>query len=275
MKTMGYVSLFAGAALLAGCVGQDVDRLNATDISGGTPFTQQLAVEYRDLANFEANEMLDWTDAEYFARKGLASAAGEVVEPSVLADWNLPVDSVDELTTARGMLMDALATGARETFPIEAAIAQAKFDCWVEQQEENIQPDHIAACRDEFYAALALMVDQPGVAGEVFFVFFDFDQSVITAQGQEVINQVIDFYGPDLTIAVAGHTDTSGSAAYNLGLSARRAEAVRQALVAGGVPADAIMTDSFGESDPLVPTPDGVREPSNRRAEIRFVDTMM
>ena len=98
---------------------------------------------------------------------------------------------------------------------------------------------------------------------------------MITAQGQEVINQVIDFYGPDLTIAVAGHTDTSGSAAYNLGLSARRAEAVRQALVAGGVPADAIMTDSFGESDPLVPTPDGVREPSNRRAEIRFVDTMM
>ena len=105
-----------------------------------------------------------------------------------------------------------------------------------------------------------------------YFVFFDFDQSVITAEAQAVINQVVGDWsaagGP--TIAVIGHTDLSGTPAYNLGLSQRRAAAAANALVATGADAAAIVTDALGESNPLVPTPDGVREPSNRRAEISF-----
>lgn len=269
MKIIRLVSLFAGATLLAGCVGSDVNRVNQVEPTG-SPFTQELARQYRDLANFEANLMADWRDADHFARKGLAAAAGEAVAPDAVEDRALPEGSVAELTAARQLLAEFFATGAIDTDPVRAATAQAKFDCWLEQQEENFQVDHIAACRDEFYAVVAV----PPPSGEpVYFVFFDFDQSVITAAGQAIIDQVVaDFAAGGVTsVEVVGHADRSGPDAYNLGLSQRRADAVRNALTAGGIPAAAITTGFRGEREPLVPTPDGVREPSNRRAEIRFL----
>ena len=270
MRIVQNVSLFVGAALLAGCVGANVDQLNDTDIPGNS-FTQNLAREYRDLANFEASVMQDWADAEYFARKGLQSAAGEVVAPATLAEWDLPSGALGDLTSARARLDSALNGGGRASFPFEAAIAQSRFDCWVEQQEENHQSDHIAACRDEFFAALAILEGVPAPMDESALVFFDFDQATVRADAQTILNGVVSMVlqmptTPNIT--VVGHTDLSGSPAYNIGLSQRRAAAVERALVAGGVPANAINTSGLGESQPLVPTPDGVREPSNRRAEI-------
>ncbi|MEX2200071.1 MAG: OmpA family protein, partial [Dongiaceae bacterium] len=69
-------------------------------------------------------------------------------------------------------------------------------------------------------------------------------------------------------ISVVGHTDLSGSAEYNMGLSLRRADSVRDALLAGGVSPEQITTAGRGEAEPAVPTADGVREQANRRAEI-------
>ena len=268
MRMVRNVSLFVGAAMLAGCVGANVDRLNDTDIPGNS-FTQNLAREYRDLANFEASVMQDWADAGYFADKGLQSAAGQIVEPANLAEWNLPSGAQADLADARTRLVAALGSG-RDGFPLEAAIAQSRFDCWVEQQEENHQADHIAACRDEFFAALAVLEGvTPGE--EAFLVFFDFDRSDIRPDAQEILNGVIDLaqqMSGTPVVAVVGHADRSGSDLYNQRLSERRAAAVERALAAGGIPSDAIATSGLGESMPLVPTPDGVREPSNRRAEI-------
>lgn len=272
MNTVRYLSVFAGATMLAGCTGMAVEQLNNAEATG-SPFTQQLAQEYRAFANFEASEMYDWTDADYFAEKGLRAAAGEVVPPEELSNWDLPEGKIAELSEARQRLVTALNGGAREEFPVEAAIAQAKFDCWVEQQEENHQPDHIAACRDEFFAAMEQIEAQPMPdAPAVYFVFFDFDRSEITEAGEAIIAQVIADYDAGMVdeVSVVGHTDTSGPDAYNLALGSRRAEAVKQALIAGGIPASEIVTATEGESDPLVATPDGVREPSNRRSEIRF-----
>ena len=260
-----------GVLGLSGCVGYDVDRLNSTEPTAGTEFTRALAVEYRELANFEGANEDDWASAELFARRGLAAANGDVLEPFFLSDFYLPTNGVAELRDARFRLMRALATSARERLPAVSAAAQANYDCWVEQTEENDQPEHIRACRDEFYAALALIEDQP-IGVPVYYIFFDFDESVITAEGQQVINQIIsDFSAGGVgAVSVVGHTDLSGSVTYNQGLSQRRADAVEQALIGGGIPAAAILTSFEGESNPLVPTPDGVREPSNRRAEVRF-----
>jgi OOP family OmpA-OmpF porin len=69
-------------------------------------------------------------------------------------------------------------------------------------------------------------------------------------------------------IEVNGYTDTSGTPQYNMGLSIRRADAVKGELVKDGVPVAAISTQGFGETHLLVPTAAGVREPQNRRVEI-------
>ncbi len=103
-----------------------------------------------------------------------------------------------------------------------------------------------------------------------FIVFFDFDKSDITPQAAQIISAAAKAYkeNQNVRIMATGHTDSSGPAAYNQRLSERRAEAVRAALLAEGVNARHIRTGAEGESDQLVSTGDGVREPQNRRTEI-------
>jgi outer membrane protein OmpA-like peptidoglycan-associated protein len=67
---------------------------------------------------------------------------------------------------------------------------------------------------------------------------------------------------------VVGHTDSSGSNAYNQRLSERRAKATADALVSKGVDKAKLQVDWKGETQLAVPTGDGVKEPLNRRATI-------
>ena len=67
---------------------------------------------------------------------------------------------------------------------------------------------------------------------------------------------------------MVGHTDTVGTEAYNQRLSLSRADAVKQLLVRDGVPVATIDATGVGKTDLAVQTPDGVREPRNRRVEI-------
>jgi len=103
-----------------------------------------------------------------------------------------------------------------------------------------------------------------------YLVFFDLNEATLTPEAGRVVAQAAQDYrqGGTPQITVTGHTDTSGSAAYNLELSKRRAESVAQALESEGVPATSITTVGRGEEGLLVPTANGVREPRNRRVEI-------
>ncbi len=103
-----------------------------------------------------------------------------------------------------------------------------------------------------------------------FVVYFPFDQSILTTDAQAVVQAAANYatQGNATRIVVVGHTDTSGSAAYNVRLSERRARTVADALVGLGVNQGALAVDWKGEADLAVATPDGVKEPLNRRATI-------
>lgn len=103
-----------------------------------------------------------------------------------------------------------------------------------------------------------------------FLVFFGLNESRLTPEAQEVVAKAAQEFKETgaARIVATGHTDTTGSAAYNLALSERRAEAVADELVRLGVPATAITTVGEGQENLLVPTGDGVNEPQNRRVEI-------
>lgn len=105
-----------------------------------------------------------------------------------------------------------------------------------------------------------------------FIVFFDWDQSDITPEAAAILDNAAAAYAQtgSAQVMLAGHADRSGSASYNVGLSQRRADAVRAYLAGRGVPDGSISTSAFGEERPLVQTEDGVREPQNRRVEITF-----
>jgi outer membrane protein OmpA-like peptidoglycan-associated protein len=106
--------------------------------------------------------------------------------------------------------------------------------------------------------------------GRAFRVFFEFDKASLTREGARVVRDAADTYRRSgaARIDVTGYTDLSGTPQYDVELSKRRADAVRAALVAQGVPAASIGESWRGKQSPLVSTADGVREPQNRRVEI-------
>jgi OOP family OmpA-OmpF porin len=110
----------------------------------------------------------------------------------------------------------------------------------------------------------------PPSPAQVFLVFFDWDRADITPAGMGVVQQAANAYkaGGSVRIQVTGYTDLSGSAGYNQRLSVRRADNVANALANMGVARNDMAVSGRGEGDPRVPTPQGVREPQNRRVEI-------
>jgi outer membrane protein OmpA-like peptidoglycan-associated protein len=107
-----------------------------------------------------------------------------------------------------------------------------------------------------------------------FFIFFDWKSDELTANARALLDNAAAAHGvcglSEWRVLVAGHGDRSGSANRNLLLSRRRAEHVAAYLKQAGIPDSLIFTYGFGETRPLVETPDGVEEAQNRRVEITF-----
>ncbi len=278
---------FALAALsilaMAGCVGFDYNQAK-TMKPGGSPFDQALFKEYLGQSKSEFDQA-NYTSSDLWAGKASAAAKGQTPKPSQVSDWRLPSAVTPEATTARQRLQAALDKGGGNVLPSEMAKAQVGFDCWMEQQrvEENFQPDDIAHCRQMFYDNIAkvegAMAPKPTAAKpepvKDFMVFFDWNKANLTPEAQKLI---ADAAAQAKTtgakqVHIVGFTDTSGSAAYNMRLSVRRAEAVKAEMVRLGVPANIISVEGRGQTDLLVPTADNVREPQNRRATIGFPKT--
>ncbi len=125
----------------------------------------------------------------------------------------------------------------------------------------------ISACDEP---APATATPPPPPAPQSFMVFFDWDSAKLNPQATSVVGQAAAAYKTKggARINATGHTDTSGTEAYNMALSLRRANAVKDALVQQGVPATAISVVGRGQQGLLVQTGPNVREPQNRRVEI-------
>jgi OOP family OmpA-OmpF porin len=104
----------------------------------------------------------------------------------------------------------------------------------------------------------------------VFTVYFAWNRSWVGPEGVAILQQAANVFraGGVVTVQVTGYADTSGSATYNQRLSVRRAQHVGQILAKMGVPWTAMAIQGRGETDLAVPTPDGVREPRNRRVTV-------
>ncbi len=105
--------------------------------------------------------------------------------------------------------------------------------------------------------------------------FFDFDKYTIKPEGRQVLDQVAaQAQGINLeTIIAVGHTDSIGTAEYNQGLSERRANAVKEYLVARGIDPNRIYTEGKGKTQPVASNATREGRARNRRVEIEIVGT--
>lgn len=100
-------------------------------------------------------------------------------------------------------------------------------------------------------------------------IYYEFDKGQ-SAETRNTINRILDVgqFCSISSVRVVGHTDTSGSAAYNMGLSQRRASDAQAELVRQGVSSGMVFSEGKGETEPFVQTGNGVREQLNRRTEV-------
>lgn len=152
----------------------------------------------------------------------------------------------------------------RDEYRSHTALAGVRWTFWTPTPPAPA-PEPVAATAPE-------PEPPPPEEPQSYIVFFDFDKSELTPEALDIIRQAAENVkrGGASRVQVTGHADTSGADDYNFDLSQRRAEAVAAELVAQGVPEEQIGVDWKGESEPLVPTEDGVKEPQNRRATIEM-----
>ena len=233
----------------------------------GPEFNRGLRAGYLDLAESMAG---DHADRWHFQFKAVDSAKGELVYPDTVESRWLAADRAEELAAARARLLAALDQTGRDKAPEPAAAAQVAFDCWLEQAVWSA--DAGLTCKQRFETAIAEVERALTTEGDVYLVFFAWDQADLTPVTRAVLDQVAAEYarGEPTRVTVAGHADRSGTEAYNQALSEQRARNIARALVERGVPQRALDVQWFGESEPRIPTEDGVREPQNRRVEIVF-----
>jgi OOP family OmpA-OmpF porin len=279
MKGFWKFSVIALAAVtISACAGTELQQARKMQPTG-SPYGVELSRGYLEYSREEYNEG-DYKESDFAALRSIAAGKGQSVAPAEIGRYHLPADKVGELTTARQRIVTAQGKGGESVAPSDLARAQVMFDCWIHEQEENFEPEEINACRNGYLAAMgavemAMMPKAPppvAMAPGDYLVFFDWNKADITPEAASILKTVAANAKKmaGAKIVATGYTDLSGSADYNMGLSERRAEAVKADLVGEGVPAANITTIGRGEADPLVPTADGVREPQNRRVQIQF-----
>jgi outer membrane protein OmpA-like peptidoglycan-associated protein len=116
----------------------------------------------------------------------------------------------------------------------------------------------------------AVATDRGAAEPSAFTIFFNFDSTnLITAQSDRLDAIVAAAKaGDQVRLVVSGHADRAGPEPYNVSLSRRRALTVKEALHLRGLNRDWITVTAHGETRPRIATPDGTREPRNRRVEI-------
>ena len=293
------LTLVAALALSA-CAGNGLfDDLDQAQPVGG-PFALALFKDYSYLARsfgdvdtsastaFDAEQSngdetdnggtLDVSDlANLYAQKALDAAKGNQVAPET------PPDGDNDANAQHDRLLKALEAGS-DKFPEDAARAQVEYDCWILNRRVASQHDAAQQCRAGLDAALTQLEHEinpapvpppvaPTAPAANYQVYFDLNSWNLSAEQLTVLQQAIAAAraGQQAHITIVGHTDTSGSTAYNQRLSVKRANVVEEALVDLGARREAIQSSGVGETDLAVQTADGVKEPKNRRAVITLI----
>ncbi len=290
------IALFVAPLAVAGPFDGTHDEDTAKRLSAaGTTFEQTLYAGYMDLSKDRDNFFgTDRGDAELFNHKALLAAKRSAIQNDSVYDRDLTSEQRTPFFIAQERLYMVFDKGGRELAPVETGTAQVAYDCWIEAEEAGRDED-TNECRQRFEDAIAaaeakagyeiavVQVEAPRVRApepvaaapvppqEYYIIPFEFDSTVMTAEGEEQLAKAIRDVGEieELMISLRAHADRSGPEDYNVKLSQRRAEAVLNRLAGAGISESRLrVVEAVGESRSLIPTADGVRNQGNRVVEI-------
>ena len=133
-------------------------------------------------------------------------------------------------------------------------------DQTIEHKDFNLDPIRVAAVEEN----ISIVLNN---------IFFDFDKAVLKPESFPELNRIIEVMKgkSGMQIEIAGHTDNTGTGAYNLSLSERRAKAVITYLAEKGIPASRLKVVFFGESKPAATNDTIEGRKKNRRVEFKIL----
>ena len=245
--------------------------------------------------------MHDWNSAKLYSEKALRAISGENIYPEKITYWKIPEDKLKEIKIGYNNLI-SIYEEAIIYDPQNLAKAISSLDCWAEQEEEKWQTWDIDKCKNNFLTAMhaiynnlltekkdidktekiskntedknqVAIVTQNENKDLMQIIYFDFDEFNLSKISFKTLKTFINKNKKDLSnYIVFGHTDTKGSDEYNLRLSIKRAEAIKQILISLGIDENKISVLGKGESDLAIKTPDNTKHPANRRAEVKILN---
>ena len=279
------------------------DQVKEMDIKNPNTFQQHLLNNYKINASFEAEKMHDWNSAKLYSEKALRALDGENIYPEEITYWRLPTKIAKDISSSYNNLLSIYDEAIIKN-PKSLAKAISSLDCWAEQEEEKWQTWDIDKCKNDFHTAMhdiynflteedekkeVSKVNEQGTEGDetpqvvivtenekkevMQIIYFDFDNSKLSQVSENTLFDFLDKNKKKLSrYIIFGHTDTKGSTKYNMNLSIKRAESVKEVLLDQGITPNDISILGKGENELAIDTPDNTKYPINRRAEVKILN---
>ena len=275
------------------------EQVKEIDIKNPKTLQQHLVYNYKENASFEAEKMHDWNSAKLYSEKALRAHDGEKIYPEKINYWKLSSEKAQDMKSAYNNLL-SIYDEAFIKDPKNLAKAISSLDCWAEQEEEKWQTWDIEKCKNDFHTSMHdiyKFLTDPNKKEEVKeynkeerihkvafvtenekkevmqIIYFDFDNSKLSQISKNKLINFINKNKSDLNrYIIFGHTDTKGTIKYNMSLSIKRADAVKEILLSQGITEKNVSVLGKGENELAVDTPDNTKHPANRRAEIKILN---
>jgi OOP family OmpA-OmpF porin len=235
--------VIGSAALLAACAGRSTGALDEARAAVDQARNDQTVVVHAPEKLQEAEEALRRTEVAFDSHSS-----------------QVEVDHLAYLAEQRAAIARATA---------EEQEAQTEIEKLAEEHDQlmlDSRDRQIAALERELNARET----DRGLVVALGDILFDVDKAQLTPGGELQVARLADALQqmPDRNVLIEGHTDSSGSEAYNLDLSQRRAAAVEQMLLLRGVEPHRIVTRGYGEAYPVASNATGAGRQQNRRVEV-------
>ena len=213
--------------------------------------------------NTEGNEMAPFMHHDgktlYFSSDGHMGMGGYDLFVSRLdmnGEWTKPVNLGYPLNTSEDEINIVISNDAKKAFisVLNAESTVVSYDIFEFDIDDKFRPEliEIEVPSDEEYYANVTKRGEPVILKNIYF---EFDSAELTENSEEGINVILNFLNnnPSVNILLEGHTDDVGEEEYNMVLSERRAETVKNALIDRGVSAERIKAKGCGSTQPLLP----------------------
>jgi outer membrane protein OmpA-like peptidoglycan-associated protein len=178
---------------------------------------------------------------------------------------------LDAAQQSNAMTAQALASSQQNNAAQAAQLAQAAMSAQDDQMRLAKRDAQVADLQAQMREINGRPTER-GIVVTLGDLLFRSGQSNLQSEGAHTMSKLADFLkrNPQRSAAIEGYTDSVGSESFNQGLSDRRAQAVKDALVNLGVPSDRLSSDGFGEARPVASNSTASGRRANRRVEVVF-----